>query len=154
MQCQNLIVNLHKRRRCRNKAIFIIERGTRIEMVICAKCAGDVPKKYLAQISQAAATGRIVFAGADGGTSRQDERKNMPPFKRGDIVICELTWLTVTAGDKLRVVKCLSCGYECGSGWMVYATKQTRGRLANNPTLCLWEIDSDWFHFPGKPSKL
>lgn len=65
------------------------------------------------------------------------------PFHRGDLVICNLSHLTVKAGQKVRVVKCERG--ESGSGWLVTATSSIRGRMPANPSIAVSGVDSAWF---------
>lgn len=69
------------------------------------------------------------------------------PFQRGDLVICGLSYLTVRAGQKVRVISCV-LNDDCESGWIVSATNQTRGRMRAKPAIALQGIDSGWFAKP------
>lgn len=75
--------------------------------------------------------------------------KDKAPFKRGDIVICDLDHLTVRAGQKVRVLECVASS-QCGSGWLVTATNKTRGKLAAKPPIAIEGVDSDWFRPSGR----
>lgn len=66
------------------------------------------------------------------------------PFKRGQVVICDLDHMTVRRGDKVRVVECVASN-DCESGWLVTGTKHLRGRLAKNPCIVIQGVDSGWF---------
>lgn len=70
--------------------------------------------------------------------------KDRPPFHRGDIVISNLKHLTVKEGDRVRVLDCVA-SENCGSGWLVSATSQTRGKIAGRAPIAMQGVDSDWF---------
>lgn len=68
-----------------------------------------------------------------------------PPFKRGDVVVCDLAYLTVKSGDRVRILDCKSAIHECESGWLVSATNRLRGRIATSPVVAIEGVDSGWF---------
>lgn len=72
-----------------------------------------------------------------------------PPFKRGDIVVSNLKYLTVREGQKVRVLECVA-SINCGSGWIVTTTDKIRGPLGKNPPIAMDGIDSDWFTRPSR----
>lgn len=67
-----------------------------------------------------------------------------PPFEYGETVICDLDYLTVRKGDKVRILKCTQSA-DCESGWLITATNRTRGKLALNPPVAIQGVDAGWF---------
>lgn len=70
-------------------------------------------------------------------------QKLSTPFQPGQLVVCNLDYYTVKAGDKVRVIKC-DPG-ECQSGWLVTATRRIRGRMPTKPSIAISGVDSSWF---------
>lgn len=76
--------------------------------------------------------------------NKPDEPLTVEPFKRGEIVICDLDYLTVRRGEKVRILECTRAS-DCESGWLITATNRTRGKLASNAPIAIQGVDAGWF---------